>query len=160
MNKENPIEIMNEQQSVVEDVITEITCAYIEMALRNMKNGKAAGPDNLPIEVWQSFGITGVNTLKEPLNKITDKEKIRNIWRKRILIPIFKNKGDIMNCGKYRGIKLMYNSMKLCERVHDNRLRNIVSISEERVGFVKGNSTTGAVFALRQLQVRYRQGQQ
>ena len=50
--------------------------------------------------------------------------------------------------------------MKLYERVHENRLRNIVSISEEQFGFVKGKSTTDAIFALRQLQERYREGQQ
>ena len=52
MNEENPREERNEQQAVVEDCITEITSAEIEMALRNMKNGKATGPDNLPVEVW------------------------------------------------------------------------------------------------------------
>ena len=149
----------NEQQAEVEDDITEITSAEIEMALRNMKNGKATGPDNLPVEVWKSLGRTGVNLLKEALNKITDEEKIPDIWRKSILIPIYKNKGDILNCGNYRGIKLMCHSMKLYERVHENRLRNIVSISEEQFGFVKGKSTTDAIFALRQLQESYREGQ-
>ena len=148
---------MNEHQSEVEGDITEITSADIEMALRNMKNGKATGPDNLPVEVWKSLGRTGVNFLKEALNKITDEEKIPDIWRKSILIPVFKNKGDIVNCGNYRGIKPMCHSMKL---VHDNRLRNIVSISDEQFGFVKGNSTTDAIFALTQLQERYREGQQ
>ena len=62
--------------------ITEITSADIEMALRNMKNGKATGPDNLPVEVWKSLGRTGVNFLKEALNKISDEEKIPDIWRK------------------------------------------------------------------------------
>ena len=123
----------------VEDDITEITSADIEMALRNMKNGKATGPDNLHVEVWKSLGRTGVNFLKEALNKSTDEEKIPDIWRKSILIPIYKNKGDILNCGNYRGIKLMCHSMKLYKRVHENRLRNIVSISEEQFGFVKGN---------------------
>ena len=49
MNEDNPREERNEQQSEVEDVITEITSADIEMALRNMKNGKDTGPDNLPV---------------------------------------------------------------------------------------------------------------
>ena len=150
MNGDNPREGRNEQQAEVEGDITEITSAEIEMALRNMKNGKA----------WKSLGRTGVNFLKEALNKITDEEKIPDIWRKSILIPIYKNKGDILNCGNYRGIKLMCHSMKLYERVHENRLRNIVSISEEQFGFVKGRSTTDAIFALRQLQERYREGQQ
>ena len=64
------------------------------------------------------------------------------------------------NSGNYRGIKQMCHSMKLYERVHENRLRNIVSISEEQSGFMKGKPTTDAIFALRQLQGRYREGQQ
>ena len=43
-------------------------------------------------------------------------------------------------------IKLMCHSMKLYARVNENRLRNIVSISEEQFGFVKGKSTTDAMF--------------
>ena len=35
----------------MEDDITEITSAEIEMAFRNMKNGKATVPDNLPVDV-------------------------------------------------------------------------------------------------------------
>ena len=87
-----------------------------------MKNGKATGPDNIPVEVWKSLGRTGVHFLKEALNKITDEEKIPDICRKSILILIYKNKGYIMNCGNYRGITLMCHSMKLYERVHENRL--------------------------------------
>ena len=73
---------------------------------------------------------------------------------------IAQNKGDIVNYGNYRGIKLMCHSMKLYERVHENRLRNIVSISDEQFGFVNGKSTTDAILALRQLQERYREGPQ
>ena len=86
MNEENPREGRNEQQAEVEGDVTEITSAEIEMALRNMKNGKATGPDNLLVKMWKSLGT--------------------DIWRKSILIPIYKNKGDILNCGNYPGIKL------------------------------------------------------
>ena len=114
MNEENPREGRNEQQAEVGDDIKEITSADIETALRNIKNGKATGPDNLPVEVWKSLERTGVNFLKEALDKILD------IWRKNILIPIYNNQGDTMNCGNYRGIMLMCHCMKLYERMHEN----------------------------------------
>ena len=60
MNEHNQSEGRNEQQAEVDGDITESTSADIEMALRNMKNGKATGPDNLPVEVWKSLGRTGV----------------------------------------------------------------------------------------------------
>ena len=66
----NPNEGRNEQQSELEDAITEITGAEMEMALRNSKNGKATGLDNLSVEVWKSLRSTGVNFLNEALNTI------------------------------------------------------------------------------------------
>ena len=54
----------------MEDAITEITRADSEVVLRNMKKGKATGPDNVPVEMWKSLGRTGVNFPKEALNKI------------------------------------------------------------------------------------------
>ena len=104
MNEDNPREGRNERQAEVEVDITEITIAEIKMAIRNMKNGKATGTDNLPIEVWKSLRRTGVNFLKEALNKITDDEYIPDTWRKSILIPTIENKGDIMNCSNVHQI--------------------------------------------------------
>ncbi|XP_042884295.1 uncharacterized protein LOC122260899 [Penaeus japonicus] len=43
-----------------------------------------------------------------------------------ILIPIFKNKGDIQNYGSYRGIKLRLHKLKIWERVIEKRLRKRV----------------------------------
>ena len=54
----------------MEDAITEMTGAEMEMALRNTKNGKATGLDNLPVEVWKSLRSTGVDILKEALKTI------------------------------------------------------------------------------------------
>ena len=50
--------------------------------------------------------------------------------------------------------------MKIWERVIDRRLRSEVSIYPEQFGFVPGRSTTDAIFALRQLVEKYKEGQQ
>ena len=44
-------------------------------------------------------------------------------WRRSVVVPISKNKGDIQNCINYRGVKLMSHNMKLWERVMEQRLR-------------------------------------
>ena len=105
-------------------------CSYlIEMALRNMKNVKATRPANLPVEVWKSLGRTQwIFWRKHWTRSLMRRRSHADMWPKSILIPIFKNKGEIMNYGNYRGTKLMCHSMKLYESVHENRLRNIVSI--------------------------------
>ena len=80
-------------------------------------------------------------------------------WRDSILIPIFKNKGDVQSCSNYRGIKLISHSMKLWERVVERRLRSKLTFSEQQYGFMPGKSTTDALFALRVLMEKYREGQ-
>ena len=76
-----------------------------------------------------------------------------------VLIPIYKNKGDAQCCGNYKGIKLMSHTMKIWERVIEARLRDIVEISKQQYGFIAGKGTTDAMFALRMLMEKYREGQ-
>jgi len=77
---------------------------------------------------------------------------------KNVLVLIFKNKGDVQSCSNYRGIKLISHAMKIWERVVEARLRREVRISEEQYGFVPGRGTTDAIFALRMLMAKYREG--
>ena len=48
-----------------------------------------------------------------------------------MIVPIFKEKGDIQDCGNYRGIKMISHTMKIWERIIDRRLREETSIGEE-----------------------------
>ncbi|KAK3527092.1 hypothetical protein QTP86_010832 [Hemibagrus guttatus] len=80
-------------------------------------------------------------------------------WRRSVLVPIFKNKSDVQRCSNYREIKLMSHTMKLWERVVEARLRKVVEICEQQYGFMPRKSTTDAIFALRILMEKYRDGQ-
>ena len=81
-------------------------------------------------------------------------------WRNSLLIPIFKNEGDLQDCGNYRGSKLTSHKLKLWERIIYKRLRGIVTISDQQFGFMPGRSKTDAIFALRQMMEKYREGQE
>ena len=63
-------------------------------------------------------------------------------WRRSVLIPIYKNKGDAQCCRNYRGIKLISHTMKVCERIIETRQRDSVEISNEQYGFMPGKETT------------------
>ena len=76
-----------------------------------------------------------------------------------MLVPIFKNKGNVQSCSNYRGIKLISHTMKLWERVVEARLRREVTISEQQYGFMPRKSATDVMFALRVLMEKYREGQ-
>ena len=80
-------------------------------------------------------------------------------WRKSVLIPIYKNKGDAQCCGNYKGIKLMSHTIKVWERIIEARLRNSGEITKQQYRFMPIKGTTNAMFALRMLMEKYREGQ-
>ena len=53
----------------------------------------------------------------------------------------------------------MSHTMKVWERIIEARLRNSVEISKQQYGFMPGKGTTDAMFALRMLMEKYREGQ-
>ena len=131
--------------------------AEIGEALKRMKGGKAMGPDGIPIEVWRCLGDRAIVWLTKLFNLIFRSNKMPEEWRRSILVPIFKNKGDVQSCTNYRGIKLMSHTMKLWERVIEHRLRRVTSVIQNQFEFMPGRSIMEAIFLMRQLMERYRE---
>ena len=76
-------------------------------------------------------------------------------WKRSTVVPLYKGKGNVLECGNYRTIKLLEHGMKVVERVFEKRLRKMVEIREDQYGFVAGKGTIDAIFILRQLQEKY-----
>lgn len=130
--------------------IPRITKGEVEEAVRKMKNGKACGPDDVPADFWKLTGSRGIAWLTNIFNKIIDQNKMPMRWSTSTTVPIFK-KGSPTDCANYRPIRLLSHTMKILERVIDSRLRAIVNVSPQQCGFVRGKSTSDAIFAARQL---------
>ncbi|XP_028034911.1 uncharacterized protein LOC114246543 [Bombyx mandarina] len=113
-------------------------------------------PDGIPVEVWKILGEDGYKWLTLFFNKLLQEEVIPTEWCTSALVPIYKNKGDVQDCGSYRGIKLMSHSMKVWEKVIEKRLRDESEITQNQFGFMPGRGTTDATFALRQMCEKYR----
>src|ERR1043165_8306024 len=106
-----------------------------------MKGGKAMGPDCIPIEVWRGLGDKAIVWLTKLFNLIFRSNKMPEEWRRSILVPIFKNKGDVQSCTNYRGIKLMSHTVKLWERVVEHRVEKMTRVPKNQFGFMPERST-------------------
>ena len=127
--------------------------------MKRMKNGKAVGPDDIPVEVWKCLGESALEFLTKLYNITMGSERMPEEWRDSVLIPIFKNKGGVQSCSNYRDIKLIAHTMKLWERVAERRLRSELTFSEQQYGVMSEKGTTDALLALRVLMEKYREGQ-
>ena len=159
MNEENERERRENDGERVNLEVESISKEEVRENMQRMKNGKAVGPDDIPVEVWKCLGESALKFLTKLYNRTMESERMPEEWRDSVLIPIFKNKGDVQSCSNYRGIKLIGHTMKLWERIIERRLRRDLTFSNQQYGFMPGKSTTDALFALRVLMEKYREGQ-
>ncbi|XP_068236999.1 uncharacterized protein [Palaemon carinicauda] len=110
LNEEKPRTVFEDGLPNEADTIG-VTRREVEQAVKMMKNNKAAGTDNIPVEVWKSLGEEGIVILWDLVQKIFNQEKMLEWWRGSLIIPIHKRKGDIQECGNYRAIKLISHIM-------------------------------------------------
>ena len=120
-------------------------------AMTGMKSNKAPGVSEVSIDMLKAGGKECLIWMSDLLKAVWDKEKIPGDWRKSLIVPIFKKKGDILECGNYRGIKLLEHGLKILERILDKRIRKVVKVDPKQFGFMPGKSTVDAIFTVRQL---------
>ena len=58
-------------------------------------------------------GDVGIRVLTKPCHIILEGKGMPEDWAISVVIPISKRKGDIMNCGMYRGVKLLEHAVKI-----------------------------------------------
>ena len=117
MNEENERERREIDGERVNLEVESVSKEEVMENMQRMKNGKAVGPDDIPVEVWKCLGESGLKFLTKLYNRTMENERMPEEWRDSVLIPIFKNKGDVQSCSNYRGIKLISHTMKLWERI-------------------------------------------
>lgn len=155
LNEENVWD-NNVDCDIVEGPRCEIKKCEVEEVLKRMKKGKAAGPTGVVAEMMKASQVLTVDWLTDLCNLIVSEGKIPDDWKKSVLVPVYKGKGDPMQCGSYRAIKLLEHAMKIVEMVMEKRIRKQVKIDDMQFGFREGKGTTDAVFILKQVHERYK----
>ncbi|VDO58006.1 unnamed protein product [Schistosoma margrebowiei] len=120
------------------------------MAVRQIKNRKAAGPDNIPAEALKSDIRVTTNMLYLLFKNIWEEEQVPMDWKEGHLIKI-PRKGDLSECENYRDITLLSIPGKVFSRVLLNRMKNAVDaqLRDQQAGFRKDRSCTDQIATLR-----------
>jgi len=145
----------------------------LQLALTQLQNGKAAGPDGIPSEIFKAARLDNqpanrtngnqtevrMNPLAEVLLKLAqrmfDDSNIPESWRTADVVPVPK-KGDPTNRDDYRGIALIPIGVKLLCKILNNRLSYAIELRtpeqggfiNEQAGFRTGEEAVGQVINL------------
>ena len=125
--KEYMKKLMNEENEwdhkisaeVKEGPTDSIRMAEVRAVLKKMKRHKAPGLSGLVAEMIQATGNIGTQWILELCNGIVKEGSIPQDWKSSVVLPVYKGKGDPMECGSYRLIKLLEHAMKVVERSVD-----------------------------------------
>ncbi|GFN88795.1 endonuclease-reverse transcriptase [Plakobranchus ocellatus] len=132
-------EILNRWSEYVEDLFKDDKCENppkkkkniegstileeeVEAAIKKMKNGKATGPDNIPVEIIKALDNLGIDLTTKRLNAIYDSVTIPEDLCKSVFIVLPKTPGAT-ECELHRTISLMSHFTKILLRVSMHRMR-------------------------------------
>ena len=119
-------------ESPVEGPREPITLEMITKAINKMASGKAAGPSGIVAEMLKPLGEAGVAEVRDLIEDIISEGCIPIDWQERYIFNLYKGKGNALNRGNYRGLKLIEQTMKVLERVVEGLIRQRVEIDEMR----------------------------
>ena len=128
----------------------DITRTEVNAAIKQLKNRKAGGIDNIPPEAIKAMDKICIDKLPQLLNKIWNDEHIPDDWREGILIKVPK-KGDKSICSNWRGIILLSIPSKVLRHIILQRLKKEVDklLRDEQAGFRQERSCIDQIATLR-----------
>jgi len=107
-----------------------------------MKRHKAPGLSGLSAEMIQATEGIGTQWLLDLCSGIVEAGYIPEDWKSSVILPIYTAKGDPVECGSYRGIKLLEDAIKMMGRIFEHRIRQQIEVDDMQFGFMKGKGTT------------------
>ena len=90
-----------------------------------------------------------------PINTIAKEGKVPKEWHNSYIVSLFKGKGSTLDRGKYHGLKLTDQVLKVVERVIEKIIRECIVIDDMQFGFIHGHGITDVIFIVRQLQEKF-----
>ena len=120
-----------------------------------MKNGKASGPSCAVTKMLKASSDICSELTADLTNSIIRENVMSIEWGDSFIFGVFKGKGEAIDRGNHRGLKLTEHVLKVVERIIEVTIRDVVNVDDMPFGFMLGPGTTDAIFILRQIQEQY-----
>jgi hypothetical protein len=139
----------------IEELDRDFTKGEVKELTLRMKNNKAPGWDEIPVEFWKVLcnGEQGVEILTNMFNRIKNSKKFPTEWKTAIIHPIYKGRGARGKPGNYRGVSHLSVCGKVFSGILAGRLRewliNHKRLSRLQAGFIKGKRTMDNIFVIK-----------
>ena len=142
-------------QSISEDAPT---LDEVASAIRRLRNGRAAGSDEITPELLKFAEAPISHVLHKLFATVWSSGKIPAEWKEGIIISLYKGKGPHSACNSYRPITLLSVPGKVFAHVILARIQPLLDRCKRRQqsGFTAGRSTVDAILALRLLSELHR----
>ena len=121
-------------------------------ALSEMKEGKAVGVDEIPVEMLKSLGEKALKEVCDICQNMYEEGKWPDDFTKTVLIPLPK-KNNAVKCSDFRTISLICHASKIMLRVLTKRIeaKTKLLLGRNQFGFRKGCGTRDAIGVMRTL---------
>ena len=127
-----------------------ITVKELEDVTKDLKDGKCAGSDNIPPEVYKMMSNGMKAYIVDIMNEVKEQLVIPSQWQETLITTIFKNKGSRKYLKNYRGIFLTQIISKLYEKIHVKRVENILAkVSKLQAGSKKNRGPPDNLFLVK-----------
>ena len=144
--------------NIVNKMDYEISIEEIQKAVKQLKNNKAVGIDQVKNEMIKASVPVIIKALKNIFNAILTKQYYPSEWKKGIIINLFKT-GDKTNTDNYRGLTVNSCLGKLFNCILNNRLTDFLDknkiIHDSQIGFKKKARTSDHIFILNTIFRKY-----
>ena len=102
-----------------------------------MKSSQSAGPSGVVAKMLKAAEEEGIELISDLVEEVFSIGMIPKDREESIILSLYKGKGEALDRGNNRGLKLTYQAMKQLERVLDFQIRQMVNIDEMQYDFAR-----------------------
>lgn len=130
-----------------------ITEAEVKFAIKHMKPSTAPGMDGIQINLYQKYKHILVPLLTRVYNAMFELNKVPKQLLDGLIIPLYKQDGDLTEAVNYRPITLLGTDYRILAKVLSNRLQPYLQklISPSQTAFVPGRKIGENIITLKLL---------